>query len=98
MTERGYPTSLGVSTEATISLLGEDLTDLMGSVGFGGLTYWLMTLRRPSPGEARVLEAVLVIDAQTLYRDLWHADGCKGGRCLLRREMRVARLATGRRA
>lgn len=60
MTEPGYPTSLGVSTEATISLLGEDITDLMGSVGFGELAYWLMTLRRPSPGEARVLEAVLV--------------------------------------
>ena len=60
MTDPGYPTSLGVSTEATISLLGEDITDLMGSVGFGELAYWLMTLRRPSPGEARVLEAVLV--------------------------------------
>ncbi|HEX5968153.1 MAG TPA: citryl-CoA lyase [Intrasporangium sp.] len=60
MTELGYPTSLGVSTEATISLLGEDITELMGSVGFGELAYWLMTLRRPSAGEARVLEAVLV--------------------------------------
>ena len=60
MTEPGYPTSLGVSTEATISLLGEDITRLMGSVGFGELAYWLMTLRRPSAGEARVLEAVLV--------------------------------------
>lgn len=60
MTELGYPTSLGVSTEATISLLGEDITELMGSVGFGELAYWLMTLRRPTSGEARVLEAVLV--------------------------------------
>ncbi len=56
----GYPTSLGVSTEATISLLGEDITDLMGSIGFGELAYWLITLRRPTAGEARVLEAVLV--------------------------------------
>ena len=48
MTEPGYPTSLGVSTEATISLLGEDITDLMGSVGFGELAYWLMTLAAPA--------------------------------------------------
>ena len=30
MTEPGYPTSLGVSTEATISLLGEDITEAHG--------------------------------------------------------------------
>jgi citrate synthase len=49
-----------VSTDETISLLGEDIAELMGTVGFGELAYWLMTLRRPNPGEARVLEAVLV--------------------------------------
>jgi citrate synthase len=33
--------------------------DLMGKVGFGELSFWLLTLRRPSPGELRVFEAVL---------------------------------------
>jgi citrate synthase len=55
-----FPTSLGTSTAETISLMGEDLTDLMGSVGFGELAFWLVTLRRPTPQETRVFEAVLV--------------------------------------
>ena len=32
----------------------------MGQVGFGELAFWLVTLRRPTPGEVRVFEAVLV--------------------------------------
>jgi citrate synthase len=57
----GYPTSLGTSTAESISLLGKDLTaDLMGEVGFGELAMWLVTLRRPTPSEVRVFEAVLV--------------------------------------
>lgn len=56
-----YVTSLGVSTATTISLLGQDLAaDLMGSVGFGELAYWLLTQRRPTAGQSRVFEAVLV--------------------------------------
>jgi citrate synthase len=56
-----FPTSLGTSTEDTISLLGQDLSaDLIGKVGFGELAYWLMTLHRPTPGQTRMLEAVLV--------------------------------------
>ena len=56
-----YVTSLGVSTPTTISLLGQDLAgDLMGSVGFGELAYWLLTQRRPTAGESTVFEAVLV--------------------------------------
>lgn len=56
-----YPTSLGASTTSTISLLGQDLaTDLMGTVGFGELAMWLVTQERPTPGQVRVLEAVLV--------------------------------------
>ena len=44
-----------------IRLLGQDLTaDLMGKVGFGELAFWLVALRRPTPGETRVFEAVLV--------------------------------------
>lgn len=56
-----YPTSLGTSTADEIRLLGQDLTeDLMGSVGFGELAFWLVALRRPTPQETRVFEAVLV--------------------------------------
>lgn len=56
-----YPTSLGTSDASTITLLGHDLADeLMGRVGFGELALWLVTQRRPEPGEVRVFEAVLV--------------------------------------
>ncbi len=56
-----YPTSLGTSDVESIWLLGQDLaTDLMGNVGFGELAFWLVTQQRPSPGQVRVFEAVLV--------------------------------------
>jgi len=59
--EPSFPTSLGTSTADEIRLLGHDLTaDLMGQVGFGELAFWLVTLRRPTPSETRVFEAVLV--------------------------------------
>jgi citrate synthase len=59
MTE--YPTSLGTSDADTITLLGQDLAeDLMGKVGFGELTLWMVTQRRPTQSEVRVFEAVLV--------------------------------------
>jgi citrate synthase len=59
--ELSFPTSLGTSDEKQIRLLGQDLTtDLMGKVGFGELAYWLVAGRRPSAGETRVFEAVLV--------------------------------------
>jgi citrate synthase len=58
---RSYPTSLGTSEPTSISLLGQDLAaDLMGKVGFGELAFWLVAMRRPTPGEVRVFEAVLV--------------------------------------
>jgi citrate synthase len=57
----GYPTSIGSSDESTISLLGHDLAqDLMGHLGFGELAFWLVAIRRPTPGELRVFETVLV--------------------------------------
>ena len=57
----GYPTSLGTSDADTIRLMGMDLAaDLMGQVGFGELAFWLVAQRRPSPGEVRVFESVLV--------------------------------------
>jgi len=56
-----FPTSLGTSDTDTIILLGQNLaTDLMGKVGFGELALWLVTQRRPAPGQVRVFEAVLV--------------------------------------
>jgi citrate synthase len=55
-----YETALGASTPDTITLLGKDLArDVMGTVGFGELAFWLATQRRPSHGETRVFEAVL---------------------------------------
>ena len=56
-----FPTSLGTSTATEIRLLGQDLAeDLMGKVSFGELAFWLVAMRRPSPGELRVFESVLV--------------------------------------
>jgi citrate synthase len=59
--ELSFPTGLGTSDATTISLLGQNLAeDLMGKVGFGELAYWLVAGRRPTAGEVRVFEAVLV--------------------------------------
>jgi citrate synthase len=59
--ELSFPTSIGTSDEKQIRLLGRDLAaDLMGKVGFGELAYWLVAGRRPTAGETRVFEAVLV--------------------------------------
>jgi citrate synthase len=60
-TQLNFPTSLGTSDADHIKLLGLDVAeDLMGQVGFGELAFWLVTLRRPTPAEVRVFEAVLV--------------------------------------
>ncbi len=56
-----YPTSIGTSDLTSIQLLGQDLAgDLMGQVGFGELSFWLVMQRRPTSGQLRVFEAVLV--------------------------------------
>lgn len=56
-----YRTSLGVSELDSIHLMGRDLTgELMGEVSFGDLAFWLVALRRPTPGEGRLFNAVLV--------------------------------------
>jgi citrate synthase len=61
MSDLSFPTSLGTSDADQIRLLGQDLTaDLMGQVGFGELAFWLVAMRRPTPSETRVFEAVLV--------------------------------------
>ncbi|WP_433202997.1 citryl-CoA lyase [Dactylosporangium sp. CS-047395] len=59
--ELSFPTGIGTSDADQIRLLGQDLAaDLMGKVGFGELAFWLVAGRRPTPGETRVFEAVLV--------------------------------------
>lgn len=56
-----FPTSIGTSTTDEIRLLGQNLTeDLIGEVGFGELAFWLVAMRRPTPQETRLFEAVLV--------------------------------------
>jgi citrate synthase len=56
-----FPTSIGISDPDTITVLGHDLAaELMGRVGFAELAMWLVTQRRPTQGQVRVLEAVLV--------------------------------------
>ena len=55
-----YRTGLGASDLHTITLLGHDLAgELMGNVGFGELSYWMITKRRPTAGQAALFEAVL---------------------------------------
>lgn len=56
-----YETSLGTSDADSITLMGLDVADdLMGKVGFGELAFWMVAQRRPSAGEVRLFEAVLV--------------------------------------
>ncbi len=56
-----FPTSLGTSDTDHIYLLGQDVApDLMGQVGFAELAFWMLAQRRPSAGELRLFEAVLV--------------------------------------
>jgi citrate synthase len=56
-----YPSSIGASDETSITVLGHDLArDLLGHVGFAELAYWLVAMRRPTAGQLRVFEAVLV--------------------------------------
>ncbi len=63
-----YPTALGASSLERITLLGQDLAeDVMGTVGFGELAFWLATQRRPAKGETRVFEAVLAALADHGY-------------------------------
>jgi citrate synthase len=61
MSELRFPTSLGTSDRDHIRLLGHDVAgELMGKVGFAELAFWLLAQRRPTPGQQRVFEAVLV--------------------------------------
>jgi citrate synthase len=52
---------IGHSTPDAITVCGYDLADeLMGQVSFADLAFMLVARRRPSAGEARVFDAVLV--------------------------------------
>jgi citrate synthase len=56
-----YPTSIGSSDPDSITLLGHNLaTDLLGRIGFSELAFWLITAQRPTAGQAKVFETVLV--------------------------------------
>lgn len=55
-----YRTGLGASDADHIWLLGHDIADLLGNVTFGELAYWMVTKRRPTPGQRVLFEAVLV--------------------------------------
>jgi citrate synthase len=56
-----YPTSIGTSDEHSITLLGHDLAaEMLGQVGFAELAFWLVAMRRPTAGQLRMFEAVLV--------------------------------------
>jgi citrate synthase len=56
-----FPTAIGSAEPDRIRLLGHDLAaDLMGKISFGELAFWLVAMRRPTSGELRVFEAVLV--------------------------------------
>ena len=66
-----YPTSLGTSDADTITLLGQNLADdLMGKVGFGELTLWMVTQRRPTQSRG----ARLRVGARRARRPRLHAD------------------------
>lgn len=59
--ELRFETSLGTSTADEISLLGRSVSsDLMGQVSFSELAFWMVAMRRPSAGEARMFDAILV--------------------------------------
>jgi citrate synthase len=57
----GYRTSVGTSDATSITVLGHDLAgELIGRVGFAELAFWLVASHRPTPGQLRLFEAVLV--------------------------------------
>lgn len=55
-----YRTGIGASDADHMWLLGHEVPDLMGNVSFGELAFWLVTKRRPTPGQLTVFEAVLL--------------------------------------
>jgi citrate synthase len=61
MTDTPWRTSIGTSDADSITVQGRDLaSELMGHVSFTELSFLLIRGRLPEPGEARLLDAVLV--------------------------------------
>jgi citrate synthase len=61
VTEEYLRTWIGSSDADHITLGGRDLaTEVMGRMSFTELTYFLVTRREPTPGQQRLLDAVLV--------------------------------------
>jgi citrate synthase len=61
MSEEWIRTGIGASDADSITLMGRDLAgELMGRVTFTELAFLLVRRREPSPGERRLLDAVLV--------------------------------------
>jgi citrate synthase len=57
----GIHTWIGSSTSDSITVAGRDLpSELMGTLTLTELTYLLVTRREPTPGQRRILDAVLV--------------------------------------
>lgn len=55
-----FPTAIGTSSPTSMTLMGHDITELLGTVGFSDLCLWLMTGARPDAGQVRVFDAVMV--------------------------------------
>lgn len=55
-----YRSWIGSSTPDSITVAGRDVTELMGSCSLTELAYLLVTRREPTPGQRRVVDAVLV--------------------------------------
>jgi citrate synthase len=58
--DQTFRTGIGVSDLDSITLLGHDITELMGNITFGELAFWLIAKRKPTPEQRTMFEAVLV--------------------------------------
>ena len=59
-TQPTYRTGLGTSDRDSITLLGHDLaSEILGKISFGELAYYIITKKRPTPGQLVMFEAVL---------------------------------------
>jgi citrate synthase len=57
---RSWTTSLAKVEDNRVVVRGHDLNDLIGNIGFAGMSYLMFTGEMPTPGQAAVLEAVFV--------------------------------------
>jgi len=67
MPENGerWTTTIGKAEHDKVTLRGYNLTDeLLGKVSFGEMTYLMMTGQMPTPGQAKMVEALLCVLAE----------------------------------